>query len=91
MSHSSIFGKFSGCREAVLRVQAVRQRRGVRAGDLRQHAALPLHLVRGLEMRRVLPGRQVQLLRNGESTGGSCKEFATACSILIIFRVCLKS
>ena len=47
---------FSGCREAVLRVKEVRHCRGVRTRDLWQHAPLPLPLVRGLEVCRVLPG-----------------------------------
>ena len=56
----------SGRREAVLHIKALRHATGVRQGDQRQHGNLPLHLVRGLEVRRVLSGGQMQLLCHGK-------------------------
>lgn len=53
---------FAGGAEAVLRVEAVRLEGRVREDPAEVHAVLYAHLVRGLELRRVLPGRPVQLL-----------------------------
>ena len=65
LSHSFIQ---IGCWETVLCIKAVCYRSRLWAGNQRKHAFMSLHLVWRLEMRRMLSGGPMQLLRNSKKS-----------------------
>lgn len=58
---------FARCLEAVLRFEAVLDQTDVRKNSKPLHEILYTHLVRGLDVFRMLPGRSLQLLCHCES------------------------